>query len=59
VAGNLKKICMFEILIIVTFLGVLSAIKMVISERKRRKKANQELKIFEEEHPSQSKQSNC
>ena len=49
---------MFEILIIVAFLGVLSAIKMIISERKRRKKANQELKRFEEEHPGRSKQSN-
>lgn len=40
-----------EILVLVAIAGVIYAIRMIISENKRRKKADQDLKRFEEEHP--------
>jgi len=42
---------MLTFLIIIASVGVLSAINMILSENKKRKRANQKLKRFEEEHP--------
>ena len=42
---------MLTFLIIIASVGVLTALNMIISENRRRKKANQKLKKFEEEHP--------
>jgi hypothetical protein len=42
---------MFEILIIVAFLGVFVAIKMILGEHKHRKEANEKWARFQQKHP--------
>jgi len=41
----------FSILILICFIGVVSAILKVFKENKRRRKAKEELKKYEENHP--------
>lgn len=47
---------MFEILILISIIGVVSALNNILSDYTDRKEAKENLKRFEEEHPSNGSQ---